>query len=263
MQARKLDLISMYLSQPVLRAHDISLQLTEAVPGTMKGTIRLDPNRCSVDLWGDRGGCTKMAPQTHPVEAVAMRTLDPHGHHRTYWKLEISGLSGTRASLIEYSAANLWYLSVASEDEGSAVVPLFDAKLFARDAASPEPARLPHDVTEYHLSGDGAEIVFHKGKDDEMKLEYNHKVFSGRELYREVTTFGLAASAILEAHPDRGTVWFTVIIPDARCPADARSIPINSFAVVTDKRTSIAGPPGVPGQIDVYKAVLPLTGNGW
>jgi hypothetical protein len=263
MQARTIDLVSMYLSQPVLRAHDISLQLTEARLGTMKGMIRLDPNRCSVDLWGDRGGCTKMAPQTYPVEAVAMRTRDPQGHHRTYWKLDLDGLSGTRASLIEYSAANLWYLSIITEDEGSSVVPLFDAKLFAGDAASPDPGRVLREVTEYHLRGEGAEIVFHKGKDDDMKLEYNHKVFSGRALSREVTTLGLAVSVILEASPDLGTVWLTVIIPDANCPDGARSIPINSFAVVTDKRTSIAGPPGVSGQVDVYKSVLPLTGNAW
>lgn len=262
MQARKLDLVSMYLSQPVLRAHDISLQLTEATPGTMKGTIRLDPNRCSIDLWGDRGGCTKMAPQTYPVEAVATRTLDPQGHHRMGWNLELGGLSGTRASLIQYAAANLWYLSIATEGEGSAVVPLFDAQLFARGAASPEPARL-HDVTEYHLHGDSTEIVFHRGNDDETKLEYNHRIFSGRELHRTVTTLGLAVSAILETSPDRGTVWLTVIIPDARCPAEARSIPINSLAVITDKRTSIAGPAGVSGQIDVYKTVLSLTGNAW
>jgi hypothetical protein len=263
MQARTLDLVSMYLSQPVLRAHEISLQLTEVTQGTMKGTIRLDPNRCSVDVWGDRGGCTRMAPQTYPVEAVAMRMRDPQGHHRTYWKPELAELSGMRVSLIEYPAAGLWYLSIAPDDDSSVVVPLFDAKLFVHAAASPEPAPSPHDVTEYHLHGDGTDIAFHKGNDDEMKLEYNRKVFSGRELYREVTPLGLAASAVLDATPDRDTVWLTVILPEARCPAEARSIAINSFAVITDKRTSIAGPSGVSGQLDVYKAVVPLTGNAW
>jgi hypothetical protein len=85
-----------------------------------------------------------------------------------------------RVSLIEYPSAGLWYLSIAPDDDSSAVVPLFDAKLFARAAASPEPAPSPHDLTEYHLHGDGADIAFHKGNDDEMKLEYNRKVFSGQ-----------------------------------------------------------------------------------
>jgi hypothetical protein len=204
-----------------------------------------------------------MAPQSHPVDATAMRTLDPEGHHRTYWKLDISGVSGAQASLIEYPNANLWYLSVSTETDGTSVVPLFDAQLFARDGARPEPAGPAHGVTEYHLRGDGAEIAFHNGNDDEMKLEYNRKVFSGRELYREATVLGLAASAIVEASSDLCTVWLTVILPDARCPGDARSIPINSFAVLTTKRTSIAGPAGVSGQLDVYKVILPLTGNAW
>lgn len=96
-----------------------------------------------------------------------------------------------------------------------------------------------------------------------MRLEYDGKVFSGRQLHREVTVLGLAVSAIPETSPDRDTVWITVMIPDAHCPANARSVAVNSFAVLTTKRTSIAGPSGVSGQVDVYKVISPLSGNAW
>lgn len=261
MQPRKLDLVSMYQSQPVLAAHAISLQLEEVKLGHMAGTIRLDPNTCSIDLWGDRGGCTKMAPQNQSVEATAMKTLDPQGHDRVHWKLDISGISSARVSLVEYPSAKLWYLSVATETQGTSVVPLFDAPLFARGATSPgeQPA---HDVTEYHLHGEGASIAFHGGSDDEMKLEYNGKAFSGRALYRETTSLGLFASVVLDTVPDLHTVWLTVVIPHARCPGNAESIAVSTFAVVATKRTSIAGPAGVTGQGELYR-VLPLAGNAW
>lgn len=254
----------MYLAKPVLQAHGISLQLTESTLGHMAGSMRLDPNTCSLDLWGDRAGCTKLAPQNQPVEATAMRTLDPQGHHRINWRFDINGAPGARVALVEYPSANLWYLSVTTERDGMSVVPLFDAKLFAQDVANPGgEARPPHDATEYHLHGDGTDVVFHRGNDDEMRLQYNGKVFSGRELHRELTVLGLTASALVEASPDLHTIWFTVVIPDARCPANARSIPVTTFAVLTTKRTSIAGPAGVAGQIEVYKVVCPLTGNAW
>jgi hypothetical protein len=134
-QARKLDLASMYMNQPMLKAHAISLELEESTAGHMKGKATLDPNTCSLDLWGDRRGCTKMMPQTRHVAATMMRTLDPQGHHRIHWVLEVEGVSNSRVSLIEYPGTDLWYLSVRTEDDGTSVVPLFDAKLFAFDPA--------------------------------------------------------------------------------------------------------------------------------
>ncbi len=252
----------MYLNEPVLQAHAILLQLTETRHGIMTGELRLDPNTCSLDGWGDQGSCTKIAPLIRSVEATAMKTLDPKGHHRVHWRMHGDGLSDARVSLIEYPAANLWYLSIASETERASVVPLFDAGLFAPDAARRD-AGPPHDVIEYHLHGEDTQIVFHRGSDEEMRLEYNGKVFSGRELYREKTVLGLAASAMVEAVPDLKTVWITVMIPDARCPAALKSVAVNSFAVLTTKRTSIAGPSGVTGQTDVYKVIAPLSGNAW
>jgi hypothetical protein len=120
-----------------------------------------------------------------------------------------------------------------------------------------------HEVTEYALHAEGMEIAFHRGSDEDMKLKYNDKVFHGRPLYRENTVLGLVVSAVLETVPDLHTVWLTVVIPDARCPANAKSIPVSTLAVVTTKRTSIGGPGLVSGQIDTYKVVVPLQGNAW
>ena len=121
-----------------------------------------------------------------------------------------------------------------------------------------------HEVTQYHLHGGDMQIVFHRGKTDEdTRLEYNGKVFSGRALYREPTVLGFAASALLETVPDLHTVWLTVIIPAARCPENAKSVPVTTFAVFTTKRTSIAGPAGVSGQAESYKVISPLSGNAW
>jgi hypothetical protein len=268
-QSRTLDLASMYMNQPVLGAHGIALQLEESRRGHMKGHIRLDPNTCSLDLWGDPDGCTKMAPRSRPVEATMMRTLDAHGHHRVHWALEIQGIENEKVSLIEYPAAHLWYLSIATGSDGTSVVPMLIATLLASDATGHRPTQPDgdiagsHEVTEYHLQGDGMQIVFHRGNDEDMKLVYNGKEFSGRPLHRETTVLGLVASVVLEASPDRDTTWLTVVVPAARCPSNARSVAVTTFAVVTTKRTSIMGPELVSGQLDVYKVVSPLSGNAW
>jgi hypothetical protein len=130
-EPREFDFVSMYLSQPVLRAHSIHLQLTESRPGTYQGKVRLDPNICGLDLWGDRTGCSKMASTTRDVEATLMRTWDSKGYKRVHYSLQIEGVSERRVHLIAYPRANLWYLTVESESEGTAVVPLFDAEYFS------------------------------------------------------------------------------------------------------------------------------------
>lgn len=131
---RKLDLTSMYMTHAVLQAHTIALQLEDFDPEAehprMKGTITLDPNTCSLDLWGDRRGCTRIARRTGKVEATRVRTPDPR-HHRIHWMLEISELPDSRVSLIEYRDAGLWYLSVPTETESVTPVALFDVKRFA------------------------------------------------------------------------------------------------------------------------------------
>jgi len=150
---RRLDLVSMYQCQPVLGAHGISLRLEEykrdqeSKPSHMKGEAGLDPNVCSLDLWGDREGCTKMAIRTRKVEATRMRTFDAHHHHRIHWAIDIEGMADTKISLIEYPGPDLWYLSVYTPAEGTMIVPLLDAKLFALRAVK---ASRPHEAAVVH-----------------------------------------------------------------------------------------------------------------
>jgi hypothetical protein len=131
---KKLELVSMYLSQPVQGARHIALRLEETRDGRMEGTVQLDPNTCSIDLWGEPGACTRIGVLSQQVEAVMMRTLDPHGHRRIHWALHI-GEMPDKVSLIEYPSANLWYLTVQPDEGGTQVVPLFEARLFAPVAA--------------------------------------------------------------------------------------------------------------------------------
>jgi hypothetical protein len=144
LKPRKLDLVSMYLCQPVLGAHGICLKVEESKPGHMKGKAGLDPNVCSLDLWGDREGGTKMAIRSQEVEATQWRTFDSQRHHRIHWSLDIKGLEDIKINLIEYPGPDLWYLSIYTPSGGSVIVPLFDAKLFALHAV--KSARPPEAV---------------------------------------------------------------------------------------------------------------------
>lgn len=130
-QLRQLDLVSTYMQAPVLGAHTISLRLGESEAGHLNGQLTLDPNTCTLDAWGDHTGCTKMAVLHRDATATAMKALDPHGHNRVLWVLDAHGASTDDVKLIEYPQANLWYLTVGE----AAVVPLFDARLFAADPA--------------------------------------------------------------------------------------------------------------------------------
>lgn len=262
-QARTLDLVSMYMNNPILGAHGIALKLEEPTPGHMTGYLRLDPNTCALDLWGDRKGCTRIALRDLPITATRMRTLDSHGHHRIHWALDIAGTEREKLSVIEYPAAQLWYLSIATGDDGTSIVPLLDAALLAPEAVEPGATAELHEVTEYHLQGDDMQIVFHRGDDDTTKLVYNGTEFTGRAVQRQPTQLGTIVSVLLEAAPDRDTTWLSVMIPAANCPSNARSIAVSSFAVKTTKRTSIGGPALVSGQLDVYKVTSPLDGNAW
>jgi hypothetical protein len=78
------------------------------------------------------GALTLREPSmTRDVEATLMRTWDSKGYKRVHYSLQIEGVSERRVHLIAYPRANLWYLTVESESEGTAVVPLFDAEYFS------------------------------------------------------------------------------------------------------------------------------------
>ncbi|MBK8256464.1 MAG: hypothetical protein IPK82_27825 [Polyangiaceae bacterium] len=125
----------------------------------------------------------------------------------------------------------------------------------------------PKPVTQYHLhgtdpSGQEVKIVFHAGDDNAMKLEYQDKEYQGRVLYRERSILGTIASIELEALPDLHTVFLSVVIPEANCPANMKSTAVHTFAVRTTTKTSIGGPSLVSGQIQTYEHIQ-LNGNAW
>lgn len=131
-ETRALALESLYLNQPVLGAHRLRLTLKPVSLGHQKGLLLLDPNRCTLDLWGDPQGCTKIAVRTVDVEATAMRTLDTHQHGRMHHALHLSGAPETQVQLIEYARVGLWYLVHQTQEAGAAVVPLFPTAWFAQ-----------------------------------------------------------------------------------------------------------------------------------
>lgn len=116
------------------------------------------------------------------------------------------------------------------------------------------------EVTEFQLQGEGMQVVFRHGDDECVRLEYNGEVFSGAQVRRETTVLGLAASVLVEAYPDSHTVFLTVVVPETHYGPDGRPVPVVTFAVLTTKRTSIAGPDLVSGQVDLYRVVSPLAG---
>lgn len=154
-----LDLASMYLGSPAGRAHSITLRLSAESSGNRKGTLALDPNICTLDEWGDRGGCTRMAIRQLEVETTRMRTLDPTGHRRVLHRVRSEHFDAKEsANLIEYAAAGLWTLVYTVEGDGHWAVPLFDAELLATDPAGTILMRYGVPMREVIERGDAEEM---------------------------------------------------------------------------------------------------------
>jgi len=134
MTSNTLSLVSMYLAAPVSRAHAIHLTLTEIKLGFYKGQLALDPNLCSLNAFGDRAGCTKMAVFVHDVTGSVIRLGDPAHLGRGAVELHWEGQGEDQWLLIEFSRANAWYLVVASKD-ARVVVPLYAADAFVAPSA--------------------------------------------------------------------------------------------------------------------------------
>lgn len=90
----KLNLESLYLPVAVeLGAegpggHGIRLVLAgRGDSGVLTGTLGLDPNACSLNAFGDREMCTKIAIRTIPVTATLQRLGDPKHLGRSIYAL--------------------------------------------------------------------------------------------------------------------------------------------------------------------------------
>lgn len=122
----KLNLESLYL--PVAAsfgsdgpsAHGIRLALASGADASvLTGTLLLDPNGCSLNAFGDREMCTKIAVRSIAVTATRTRLGDPKHLDRSFYALHGEDLpSGT--ALIMYPHRERIYLK-----SGTALVPLF------------------------------------------------------------------------------------------------------------------------------------------
>ena len=61
------------------------------------------------------------------------------------------------------------------------------------------------------------------------------------------------ASVVLEPKPGLHIITLTLVVPSANRTDNAKSIEVNTFAVRTTIRDSIAGPQLVEGQIQAYE----------
>jgi hypothetical protein len=157
---RRIDLVSAYLLNPVLGVHRIGLTLEETDSAQFEGTASLDPNQCTLDLWGEPSGCTKMAIRSTTARALRMRTWDLHGHDRVHHVLTLGENSASSGPihLIEYAKADLWYLVVDGGHHGTSVVPLFASEIFHDNPIGAMQTRYGVPLREIAARGDLAEM---------------------------------------------------------------------------------------------------------
>jgi hypothetical protein len=92
----------------------------------MRGIIYIDPNECTLDVWGDRVACTRMAALPLKAQAQITSTVDEQGLGRSHWLLATPSADQT-VNLIEDPGTKQWYLTIPGQDGIVAVVPLFSA----------------------------------------------------------------------------------------------------------------------------------------
>lgn len=117
----KLNLESLYLATAVklspegLGAHSVRLSLTSnADDSEYTGTLQLDPNACSLNAFGDREVCTKMAVHGFKVRVTLMRLGDPKHLGRSFYAVHGEGLP-PGLSIILYPHRERIYLKSESE----------------------------------------------------------------------------------------------------------------------------------------------------
>ena len=102
-------------------AHAVRLTLS-GVPeaAELNGSLYLDPNTCSLNAFGDREMCTRIAVRSIRVTATRMRLADPKDLHRLYYALHSEELPTGTVALIMYPRGERIYLKSTT-----ALVPLF------------------------------------------------------------------------------------------------------------------------------------------
>lgn len=129
-QAQQVQLESLYsntsvrLTNDTPPAHTVSLTLSGRVGSTLMGTLALDPNACSLDAFGDRQACTRIAVRAIDVELQLVRAVDPAQLGRRLYAVTGEGLPRDLSLVVRGNLAagrlERCYLKLGAE-----LVPLF------------------------------------------------------------------------------------------------------------------------------------------
>lgn len=126
---RPIELESAYLtgarwSEDSLSPHGIVLSVAWPLSdAAMKGKLLLDPNACSLNAFGDREMCTKIAVRAIDVDISRQRLADPANLARRYYAVEGADLPAD-AALIMWPDGDRLELKL-----GSVVIPLFPREM--------------------------------------------------------------------------------------------------------------------------------------
>lgn len=95
---RSFQLESLYSNTSIRLMNDapparfVSLRLSEISSVEMTGTLLLDPNTCSLDVFGDREACTRIAVRAIDVELELVNLREPARAGRRYFEVTGEGL---------------------------------------------------------------------------------------------------------------------------------------------------------------------------
>jgi hypothetical protein len=91
------------LEQDDRPVHTVSLMLSGRPDraAEISGTMHLDPNTCSLNVFGDREGCTKIAVRSVPVSINLTRLADPRHTKRRFFTVRGEGLSEGLALIVQ------------------------------------------------------------------------------------------------------------------------------------------------------------------
>jgi hypothetical protein len=81
-------------------AHTVSLTLSGRTGSTLVGRLALDPNTCSLNVFGDREACTRIAVWGYDVELQLVRMIDPARMGRRYYEVSGEGLAKDLALIV-------------------------------------------------------------------------------------------------------------------------------------------------------------------
>lgn len=115
---------SVRLTNDAPPAHTVSLTLDERTGSTLTGTLLLDPNTCSLDAFGDREACTRIAVRAIDVELQLVRLIDPARRGRRLYAVSGEGLPKDLA-LIVRGSFETGELERAYLELGAELLPLF------------------------------------------------------------------------------------------------------------------------------------------